>query len=50
MLVYTLGVSPAEPGFTRARIAPRLGRLEWAKGRGAYAGWADFGGDLAHAK
>ena len=37
MLVYTLGVSPAEPGFARARISPRLGRLEWAKGRGADA-------------
>lgn len=33
MLVYTLGVTPAEPGFTRARIAPRLGRLEWASGK-----------------
>jgi alpha-L-rhamnosidase len=33
MVIYTLGVSPAEPGFTRARIAPRLGRLEWARGR-----------------
>ena len=32
MLIYTLGVTPAEPGFARARIAPRLGRLEWAKG------------------
>jgi hypothetical protein len=32
MLIYTLGVSPAEPGFARARIAPRLGRLEWVKG------------------
>ena len=33
MLIYTLGVSPAEPGFARARISPRIGRLEWAKGR-----------------
>jgi alpha-L-rhamnosidase len=32
LLVYTLGVSPAEPGFTRARIAPRPGRLEWVRG------------------
>jgi len=32
MLVYTLGVTPAEPGYARARIAPRLGRLPWAKG------------------
>ena len=33
MLIYTLGVTPAEPGFSRARIAPRLGRLDWAKGK-----------------
>jgi alpha-L-rhamnosidase len=33
MLIYTLGISPAEPGFGRARISPCLGRLEWAKGR-----------------
>ena len=33
MIFYTLGVTPAEPGFGRARIAPRLGRLDWAKGR-----------------
>ncbi len=33
MVFYTLGVTPAEPGYTTARIAPRLGRLEWAKGR-----------------
>src|SRR5579859_4390671 len=32
MIFYTLGVMPAEPGYTRARIAPRLGRLAWAKG------------------
>ena len=32
MLIYTLGVIPAEPGFTRARVAPRLGRLAWVKG------------------
>ena len=32
MIFYTLGVMPAEPGYTKARIAPRLGRLEWAKG------------------
>jgi hypothetical protein len=28
----TLGVTPAEPGFTVARIAPRLGPLSWARG------------------
>ena len=27
LVVYVLGISPAEPGFTRARIAPRLGSL-----------------------
>ncbi len=32
LLVRTLGVTPAEPGFTRARIAPRLGPLAWARG------------------
>lgn len=33
MIFYTLGVTPAVPGYARARIAPRLGRLAWAKGR-----------------
>ncbi len=32
MVFYTLGVTPAEPGYTKARIAPRLGRLRWARG------------------
>jgi len=32
MVFYTLGVTPAEPGYTVARIAPRLGDLAWAKG------------------
>ncbi len=32
MVFYTLGVTPAEPGYTAARIAPRLGRLAWARG------------------
>jgi hypothetical protein len=32
MLFYTLGVTPAEPGYTSARIAPRLGRLKWVRG------------------
>ncbi|MBK9715071.1 MAG: alpha-L-rhamnosidase N-terminal domain-containing protein [Kouleothrix sp.] len=32
MVFYTLGVTPAEPGYAKARIAPRLGRLAWAKG------------------
>jgi hypothetical protein len=32
MVFYTLGVTPAEPGYTTARIAPRLGELAWAEG------------------
>ncbi len=32
MVFYTLGITPAEPGYATARIAPRLGRLAWAKG------------------
>jgi hypothetical protein len=32
MVFYTLGVTPAEPGYTLARIAPRLGALRWARG------------------
>lgn len=33
MVFYTLGVTPAEPGYTAARIAPRLGGLAWAEGK-----------------
>jgi alpha-L-rhamnosidase len=33
MVFYTLGVTPAKPGYTVARIAPHLGRLKWAKGK-----------------
>ncbi len=33
MIFYTLGVTPAEPGYTVARIAPRLGPLAWAEGK-----------------
>ncbi|MBS2548129.1 alpha-L-rhamnosidase N-terminal domain-containing protein [Catenulispora sp. NL8] len=32
LLVYVLGITPAEPGYARVRIAPRLGDLEWARG------------------
>jgi alpha-L-rhamnosidase len=32
MAFYTLGITPAEPGYTKAHVAPRLGRLRWAKG------------------
>jgi hypothetical protein len=28
----TLGVTPAEPGFGVARVAPSLGDLEWVRG------------------
>jgi len=33
MVFYTLGVTPFAPGYTKARVAPRLGRLDWAKGK-----------------
>lgn len=33
LIFYTLGVTPAEPGYTTARIAPRLGGLQWAEGK-----------------
>jgi alpha-L-rhamnosidase len=29
---HVLGITPLEPGFKRARIAPQLGNLEWAEG------------------
>ncbi len=32
VMFYTLGVQPAVPGYGVARIAPRLGKLEWARG------------------
>lgn len=32
LVVRTLGISPAEPGFSVARVAPRLGGLEFARG------------------
>jgi hypothetical protein len=32
MILYTIGVTPAEPGYTKAHIAPRLGRLTWVRG------------------
>jgi hypothetical protein len=32
LVQYTLGVTPAQPGFTRANVAPALGDLEWAAG------------------
>jgi alpha-L-rhamnosidase len=33
MVFYTLGVTPAEPGYSVARVAPRLGNLVWAEGK-----------------
>jgi len=32
LVCYTLGVTPSEPGYAVARIAPRLGELAWAEG------------------
>jgi hypothetical protein len=32
LVVHTLGIQPAEPGFAVARVAPRLGDLAWAEG------------------
>ena len=32
LILYTLGISPACPGFTRARVAPRPGDLAWVRG------------------
>ncbi|MDG2027615.1 MAG: alpha-L-rhamnosidase N-terminal domain-containing protein [Acidimicrobiales bacterium] len=31
LIVYTLGISPAEPGYASVRVDPQLGSLEWAK-------------------
>ena len=33
MIFYTLGVTPAEPGYAAARVAPRPGSLAWAEGK-----------------
>ena len=33
LVFYTLGVTPAEPGYTTARVAPDLGDLAWAEGK-----------------
>ncbi|MBI2704922.1 MAG: family 78 glycoside hydrolase catalytic domain [Actinobacteria bacterium] len=32
LMQYTLGITPAQPGFNRAHVAPALGDLSWAKG------------------
>lgn len=31
LIVHTLGISPAEPGYAAVRVAPRLGDLDWAR-------------------
>lgn len=47
LVVRTLGVTPAEPGFGRARIAPCLGDLAWARGAAPTpAGWIHV--DVTH--
>jgi alpha-L-rhamnosidase len=33
LVFYTLGVTPAEPGYAVVRVAPRLGELSWAEGK-----------------
>lgn len=30
LIVHTLGITPAEPGYASVRVAPALGDLEWA--------------------
>ncbi len=32
LVFYVLGITPAQPGYTVARIAPRLGDLAWVEG------------------
>jgi hypothetical protein len=32
LIWYVLGITPAEPGYRRVRVAPRLGRLQEAAG------------------
>jgi alpha-L-rhamnosidase len=31
LVVHTLGITPAEPGYASVRVAPALGDLEWAR-------------------
>lgn len=31
LIVHVLGISPAEPGYEKVRVAPSLGGLEWAR-------------------
>jgi alpha-L-rhamnosidase len=32
LVQYTLGITPSQPGFARATVAPALGDLDWARG------------------
>jgi hypothetical protein len=32
LIVHTLGITPASPGFEEVSVAPNLGRLAWARG------------------
>jgi hypothetical protein len=31
LIVHTVGITPAEPGYASVRVAPALGSLEWAR-------------------
>ena len=31
LVVHTLGITPAEPGYAAVRVAPALGGLDWAR-------------------
>ena len=33
LVVHTLGITPAEPGYAAVRVVPSLGDLEWARAR-----------------
>lgn len=33
LVFHVLGVTPAKPGYAMARVAPRLGALDWVRGR-----------------
>ncbi len=33
LVQFVLGITPAEPGFAVARVAPRLGDLAWVRSR-----------------
>jgi hypothetical protein len=31
LIVHTLGITPAEPGYASVRVVPALGGLDWAR-------------------